>query len=115
MDNDTTGQLGESAVIFALDSTRYLKTNIVGGKYPIWDGEVLVYDSQDSHSNEHFVGRVPLRRLRCEHENTSSSAEPPKPCAWTLFEELGIGRVEPDEVVMTPRPLGLDRRGGATA
>jgi hypothetical protein len=33
----------------------------------------------------------------------------------SLFEELGIGRVEPDEVVMTPRLLGLDRRGGATA
>ena len=32
----------------------------------------------------------------------------------SLFEELGIGRVEPGEVVMTPRLLGLDRRGGAT-
>ena len=61
MDNDTAGQLGESAVTFALDSTRYLKTNIIGGKYPIWDGEVLVYDSQDNHSNEHLVGRVPCQ------------------------------------------------------
>ena len=61
MDNDTAGQLGESAVTFALDATRYLKANIVGGKYPIWDGEVLVYDSQDSHSNKHFVGRVPCQ------------------------------------------------------
>lgn len=33
MDNDTAGQLGESAVTFALDSTRYLKANIIGGKY----------------------------------------------------------------------------------
>jgi IS30 family transposase len=33
----------------------------------------------------------------------------------SLFEELGVRRVEPGKVVMTPRLLSLGRRGGANA
>lgn len=60
MDNNLIGSRGEDIAKYKLGSSQYIEPQIKGEKYPIWDGEVLVYSS-DNHKKENLVGRVPVQ------------------------------------------------------
>lgn len=60
MDNNRIGSRGEDIARYKLGASQYLEPQIKGEKYPIWDGEVLVYSS-DNHKKQNIVGRVPVQ------------------------------------------------------
>ena len=61
-------------------STEHIRS---GDTYPSWDGELIVYDKQDSHrQNENIVGRIPIQVKAAKKKAKEKETWP----IWSLYE-----------------------------